>query len=41
MASMEDRYFAIFQSVLSRRAEALVRSMTRIEQRLKDTAQLS
>lgn len=40
LASMEDRYFAIFQAVLSRRAEALVRSMTRIEQRLKDTAQL-
>lgn len=31
LASMEERYFAIFQSVLSRRADALVKSLERIE----------
>lgn len=31
LASIEDRYFAIFQSVLSRRAEALIKSLERIE----------
>lgn len=40
LASMEDRYFGIFQSVLSRRADAIIRSMTRIEQRLKDISSL-
>jgi hypothetical protein len=40
IASMEQRYFAIFQSALSRRAQAMVRSLGLLEQRLKDTAQL-
>lgn len=35
--SAEDRYFAILQSLLSRKADALVRSMTLLSQRLKDT----
>lgn len=35
-ASMDDRYFGIFQSNLSRRADALVRSLTLLSQRLKD-----
>jgi hypothetical protein len=34
LAAMEDRYFAIFQSVLSRRADAVIRSMRQIERRL-------
>lgn len=33
----EERYFAIFQSLYSRKSEALVRSMERLSQRLKDT----
>lgn len=33
----EERYFAIFQSLYSRKAEAIVRSMTLLSQRLKDT----
>lgn len=37
LASQEERYFAIFQAVLSRRAEALVRSMQLLNQRIKDT----
>lgn len=40
LASMEDRYFAIFQSLVSRRADAIIRSMERISQRLKDTASI-
>lgn len=36
VASLDDRFFGIFQSNLSRRADALVRSMTLISQRLKD-----
>lgn len=40
LASMEERYFAIFQSALSRRAQSLVRSMERIDQRLKDTGKV-
>jgi hypothetical protein len=36
-ASMEERYFAIYRTLLSRRADALVRSMERLGQRLKDT----
>jgi hypothetical protein len=40
LASMEDRYFAIFQSLVSRRADAIARSMERICQRLKDTASI-
>lgn len=35
--SREERYFAIFQSLYSRKADALVRSMERLSQRLKDT----
>jgi hypothetical protein len=31
LVSIEERYFAIFQSVLSRRADALVRSLERLE----------
>lgn len=34
--AMADRFFGIFQSVLSRRADALVRSMTLLSQRMKD-----
>lgn len=34
--SREERYFAIFQTLVSRKAEALVRSMERLGQRLKD-----
>lgn len=34
IAAMQDRYFAIFQSVLSRRADAVIRSMRQIERRL-------
>lgn len=33
----EERYFAIFTAYLSRKADVLIRSMERIEQRLKDT----
>lgn len=33
----EERYFAIFQSAYSRKAEAVVRSMTLLSQRLKDS----
>jgi hypothetical protein len=33
----EDRYFAIFQTHISRRADGIVQSMERISQRLKDT----
>lgn len=36
-SSTEERYFAIFQSLYSRKAEALVRSLTLLGQRLKDT----
>lgn len=32
----EERYFAIFETHLSRRADAIVRSMDRLSQRLKD-----
>lgn len=31
LASIEDRYFAIFQAVLSRRADALIKSLERLE----------
>jgi hypothetical protein len=31
LEGMEDRYFAIFQSVLSRRADALIKSLERLE----------
>lgn len=34
--SREERYFAIFQTLISRKADALVRSMERLSQRLKD-----
>jgi hypothetical protein len=36
LASMEERYFAIFQSLLSRKADAVVSGMELIGQRLKD-----
>lgn len=36
VASMEERYFAIFQSLLSRKADAVVSGMELIGQRLKD-----
>lgn len=36
VASLDDRFFGIFQSNLSRRADALVRSMNLLGQRLKD-----
>jgi len=38
--SREERLFAIFQAVLSRRADATVRSMERLSQRLKDVVSL-
>ncbi len=37
MDAAEERYFAIFKTSLSRRADAIVRSMDRLAQRLKDT----
>lgn len=36
-SAVEERYFAIFQSLYSRKCEALVRSLTLLGQRLKDT----
>lgn len=36
-AAAEDRYYAIFLSVLSRRADAVVRSLDRLGQRIKDS----
>lgn len=36
-ASMEERYRAIFRALVSRKAEAIVRSMSLLAQRLKDT----
>lgn len=39
MAAADERYFAIFMSVVSRKADAVVRSMERLSQRLKDTLQ--
>lgn len=36
-SAREERYFAIFQSLYSRKADAIVRSMTLLSQRLKDT----
>ncbi len=38
MDSAEARYFAVFTSALSRRADALVRSLELLNQRLKDTS---
>lgn len=35
-SSMDDRFFAIFVSAYSRRADAIVRSLERLAQRLKD-----
>lgn len=35
--SAEERYFAIFFSLLSRRADAITRSMERLSQRIKDS----
>lgn len=37
VASADERYFAIFLSAYSRKADAIVRSMERLAQRLKDT----
>lgn len=37
MDAAEERYFAIFKTSLSRRADAIVRSMDRLSMRLKDT----
>lgn len=37
MNSTDERYFAIFQSLLSRRADAVVDSLTLLGQRLKDS----
>jgi hypothetical protein len=37
MKTSEDKYFAIFLSLLSRRADAVVRAMNLLSQRLKDT----
>lgn len=39
LASRQERLFGIFQSMLSRKADALVRSMTTLAQRLKDVLQ--
>jgi len=39
MEAADERYFAIFESVLSRKADAIVRSMERLSQRLKDVMQ--
>lgn len=36
IASMDDRFFAIFMSAYSRRADAICRSMERLQLRLKD-----
>jgi hypothetical protein len=36
LRSQEERYFAIFQTFLSRRAESLVSGMERLSQRIKD-----
>lgn len=36
-SSTDERYFAIFQSLYSRKAEALVRSLVLLNQRIKDT----
>jgi hypothetical protein len=40
LASRDERYFAIFLSLLSRRADAVVNSMELLGQRLKDTFSL-
>jgi hypothetical protein len=37
LGAREERYLAIFLAARSRKAEALVKSMDRIGQRLKDT----
>lgn len=37
MKSAEDRYFAVYHSILSRKAEALVRAMERLTLRLRDS----
>lgn len=38
-ASIEERYRAIFRALVSRKADAVVRSMSLLQQRLKDTRQ--
>jgi hypothetical protein len=40
LAGIEDRYFAIFQAVLSRRADALIRSLERLEDMLNRAARI-
>lgn len=40
LQSIEERYFAIFQSVLSRRADALVRSLQRLENMLMQSVRV-
>jgi hypothetical protein len=37
MAALDQRYHALFRSILSRRADALVKSMQYLEQRLRET----
>jgi hypothetical protein len=37
LRSMEDRYFAIFQAAVSRRAQSLVRTMEQLARRLEET----
>lgn len=37
LGSREERYFALFEAAVSRKSEALVKSMERISQRLKDS----
>lgn len=37
LGSREERYFALFEAAVSRKVDALVESMTRIAQRLKDS----
>lgn len=40
VAAAEDRYFAIFQSLYSRKADAILRTLGLLAQRLKDTLDL-
>jgi hypothetical protein len=40
LASIEERYFAIFESILSKRADALIRSLERLEDMLNRAARI-
>lgn len=40
LASIEERYFAIFESILSRRADALIRSLERLEDMLHKASRI-